>query len=147
MSVQDLIAAAHCLLAAAEAHPGFDPAPAKALRAALAAAPEQAEPVGEVKQKRGSADGSIFVLWRKQVKPGDLIYTVPPAPAPIAQPHVTKVDRSFRWDGEAQQHVPTLLLEFEPVPANSPCDAKGWTDRDALAKALSAGIGAQEARP
>lgn len=52
-----------------------------------------------------------------------------------AQP--TKIDRGFRWDGEAQQHIPTLLIEFDPVPANGPCDAKGWQDRNALADALS----------
>lgn len=54
-----------------------------------------------------------------------------------AVPGVRKLDRSFRWDGEALQHVPQLLVEFDPVPANGPCDAKGWKDRDALAAALA----------
>lgn len=58
-------------------------------------------------------------------------------PAPSAAVVVQKIDRGFRWDGEKQQHIPTLLIEFEPVPANSPCDAKGWQDRDALADLLS----------
>jgi len=53
-------------------------------------------------------------------------------------PDVRSVDRGFRWDGEAQHHVPTLLIEFEPVPAGSPNNAKGWEDRDALASALTA---------
>lgn len=52
---------------------------------------------------------------------------------------VRKIDRGFRWDGENLQHVPTLLLEFEPVPANSPCDAKGWQDRDAVARSVALG--------
>lgn len=47
-------------------------------------------------------------------------------------------DVGFRWDGERQHHVPKLVVEFEPVPANSPCDAKGWKDRDAVAAMLSA---------
>lgn len=34
--------------------------------------------------------------------------------------------------------------EFDPVPANSPCDAKGWNDRDALAALLQS---TPDARP
>lgn len=52
-------------------------------------------------------------------------------------PH-TKVRADFYWVPEKQHHVPTLLIEFEPVPAGEPCDAKGWTDRDNLAAALAA---------
>jgi hypothetical protein len=47
-------------------------------------------------------------------------------------------DVGFRWDGERQHHVPKLVVEFEPVPENSPWDAKGWKDRDAVAAMLSA---------
>lgn len=47
-------------------------------------------------------------------------------------------DKSFRWDGEKQQHIPRLIIEFEPVPANSPCDAQGWKDRDTVAKMFAA---------
>lgn len=54
-----------------------------------------------------------------------------------AVPH-TKVKPDFYWDSEKQHHVPTLLIEFEPVPAGEPCDAKGWTDRDNLAAMLAA---------
>jgi hypothetical protein len=43
----------------------------------------------------------------------------------------------FRWDSEKLQHVPQLLIEFEPVPAGSPNDAKGWRDRDAMVAALA----------
>lgn len=57
---------------------------------------------------------------------------------PVRVPDVGRIDRSFRWDGDAQHHVPTMLVEFEPVPANSPIDAKGWKDRDALAFMLTA---------
>jgi len=47
-------------------------------------------------------------------------------------------DVGFRWDGERLYHIPKLVVEFEPVPANSPIDAKGWKDRDAVAAMLSA---------
>lgn len=60
----------------------------------------------------------------------------PVAPAP--QPAPVKIVRDFRWDSDQQHHVPTLLLEFEPVPANSPIDAKGWNDRDDVAIMLAA---------
>lgn len=60
----------------------------------------------------------------------------PVAPAP--QPAPVKIVRDFRWDSDWQHHVPTLLLEFEPVPANSPIDAKGWNDRDDVAIMLAA---------
>ena len=56
--------------------------------------------------------------------------------APVV-PH-TKVKPDFYWDSEKQHHVPTLLIEFEPVPAGEPCDSKGWTDRDNLAAMLAA---------
>ncbi len=59
------------------------------------------------------------------------------APQVAAVPH-TKVKADFRWDSENQHHTPTLLIEFEPVPAGEPCDAKGWTDRDKLAAMLAA---------
>lgn len=52
-------------------------------------------------------------------------------------PH-TKVKPDFRWDSESKHHIPTLLIEFDPVPAGEPCDAKGWTDRDNLAAMLAA---------
>ena len=66
----------------------------------------------------------------------EALRTQQPAPATQQAVVVRKIDRGFRWDGENLQHVPTLLLEFEPVPANSPCDAKGWQDRDAVADRL-----------
>lgn len=47
-------------------------------------------------------------------------------------------DVGFRWDGERQHYVPKLVVEFEPVPENSPWDAKGWKDRDAVAAMISA---------
>lgn len=47
-------------------------------------------------------------------------------------------NRGFRWDSEKQQHVPHLLIEFTPVPANNPNDSTGWKDRDALAGMLAA---------
>lgn len=52
-------------------------------------------------------------------------------------PDFEKLDRGFRWVSEKQHHVPTLLIEFEPIPANSPVTEKGWQDRDALAAFLT----------
>lgn len=51
---------------------------------------------------------------------------------------VRHLDRSFRFDPGAQQHIPTLLVEFEPVSAVGGGDpkAKGWRDRDLLAMML-----------
>lgn len=54
-----------------------------------------------------------------------------------AVPQGLKVERGFEWDGEALHHVPTLLVEFEPVPMNSPNTSKGWSDRDAVADMLT----------
>ncbi|MBP6564012.1 MAG: hypothetical protein KA200_00205 [Burkholderiales bacterium] len=51
---------------------------------------------------------------------------------------VCMVDAGFRFDRERQQHVPNLLVEFEPVPVNGGVHAKGWADRNALAKFLRA---------
>ena len=51
---------------------------------------------------------------------------------------VCKVDPGFRWDGDAQQHVPQVLVEFAPVPANALNDSPGWLARDAFVAALSA---------
>ncbi|WP_019573315.1 hypothetical protein [Curvibacter lanceolatus] len=50
---------------------------------------------------------------------------------------VTRTDAGFDWDDTAQHHIPKLTVWFTPVPANAPCDAKGWKDRDALASLLS----------
>lgn len=51
---------------------------------------------------------------------------------------ITRADLGFDFDGEAQHHVPKLTVWFTPVPVNGPCDAKGWKDRDALARLLAA---------
>lgn len=61
-------------------------------------------------------------------------------------PECRIADVGFRWDAERQHHVPQLVVEFEPVPANSPNDAKGWKDCDALAKLLAAAPPAPAAR-
>ena len=73
--------------------------------------------------------------WAPLILPG-----AQPAPS-----DVRKVVLGFRWDSEAQCHIPTLEVEFEPVPAEFPNDAKGWQDRDRLAAWLE-GIPAQPAQ-
>ena len=61
-----------------------------------------------------------------------------PAPAEPALPPCKVSAIGHSWDSAAQQHIPTLVIEFEPVPANSPNTAKGWADRDRLAAMLAA---------
>ena len=61
-----------------------------------------------------------------------------PASASVAAPDYRIADRGFRWDAENRQHIPQLLIEFAPVPANDPNDSKGWKDRDSLAAMLAA---------
>ena len=61
-----------------------------------------------------------------------------PASASVAAPDYRIADRGFRWDAETRQHIPQLLIEFAPVPANDPNDSKGWKDRDSLAAMLAA---------
>lgn len=65
------------------------------------------------------------------------LYTRPIQPVPSV-PDVLKITRDFTWVSEKQHHIPTLILEFTPVPANIPNDAKGWKDRDNLAAMLAA---------
>lgn len=55
-----------------------------------------------------------------------------------ALPQCHVADIGFRWDGERRHHIPSLLIEFEPVPMNAPANSKGWVDRDAMAAILAA---------
>lgn len=57
--------------------------------------------------------------------------------AEVRIPRCFITDVGFRWDGDAQHHVPKLVVEFEPVPVGATGDAKGWKDRDALADLLA----------
>lgn len=59
---------------------------------------------------------------------------------PGGVPEGLTVEKDFQWNSIQQHHVPTLLIKFTPVPANSPCDAKGWRDRDHVAKLLTAAL-------
>ena len=52
---------------------------------------------------------------------------------------VRKVTLGFRWESEAQRHIPTIEIEFDPVSPDSPNDAKGWQDRDRIAAMLTPG--------
>lgn len=54
----------------------------------------------------------------------------------------TVIDSGFRFDGQLQQHIPRLVIEFEPVPVGHPSDAKGWKDRDAVASMVAAALSA-----
>ena len=59
-------------------------------------------------------------------------------PAPSVPEGISRVSPDFYWDSAKQHHIPTVLVEFEPVPVGSPNDAKGWQDRDRFA-ALTTG--------
>ena len=84
--------------------------------------------------------------WDYQTNRGDLRPDTPADPLFVAaaQPATTAVPPchvaviGHRFDPVNQTHVPQVLLEFEPVPVNSPNDAKGWQDRDALAAMIAA---------
>ena len=58
-------------------------------------------------------------------------------PAPSINEGVRKVTLGFRWESEAQHHIPTIEIEFDPVSPGSPNDAKGWQDRARLASMLT----------
>ena len=57
--------------------------------------------------------------------------------APSINEGVRKVTLGFRWESEAQHHIPTIEIEFDPVSPDSPNDAKGWQDRDRITSMLS----------
>jgi len=66
------------------------------------------------------------------------LYALPGAQhAPSINEGVRKVTLGFRWESEAQHHIPTIEIEFDPVSPDSPNDAKGWQDRDRIASMLS----------
>ena len=71
----------------------------------------------------------------REVQP---LYSTPPAAQPVAVPACKVVDVGYRYDDSGRQHFPRLVIEFDPAPFNSPSDAKGWKDRDALAAMLAA---------
>lgn len=48
------------------------------------------------------------------------------------------VSVGFRFDEVTQQHIPSLEIEFDPIPFNAGNDAKGWKDRDNFVKYLAA---------
>lgn len=64
-------------------------------------------------------------------------HTQPTQPAPSINEDVRKVTLGFRWESEAQHHIPTIEIEFDPVSPDSPNDVKGWQDRDRIASMLS----------
>lgn len=78
------------------------------------------------------ATGREFLAWEIRAAIESALPDVP------TLPKCSGWDRAFRWDGDRQQHIPSLIVEFEPVPFDGPNDAKGWKDRDAFAAMLSA---------
>ena len=66
-------------------------------------------------------------------------------PAPSIPEGIQRVARDFYWDSAALHHVPFVRVEFQPVVANAPNDAKGWQDRDRFFAAMLAA--APETKP
>lgn len=90
--------------------------------------------------KHAIEGGSTTVIVSKfPVNPTDApLYALPGAQiAPSIHEGVRKVTLGFRWESEAQHHIPTIEIEFDPVSPDSPNDAKGWQDRDRIASMLS----------
>ena len=54
--------------------------------------------------------------------------------------NVSRCEKTFSWDGEKKEYIPKLILEFHPVPMNSPYDAKELVDRNALDAAIAAAL-------
>ena len=103
---------------------------------------ERQEPVAEWVD--GAFDQYPHLRWSEPYKAivGAKLYTklyaLPGAqPAPSINEGVRKVTLGFRWESEAQHHIPTIEIEFDPVSPNSPNDAKSWQDRDRLAAMLT----------
>ena len=80
-------------------------------------------------QKTDNIEATIEAV-RKAVAPQPAVEWTPPSGMKVA-------DIGFVWDGENQQHIPRLVIHFEPVPANSGVNAKGWQDRDAFVAILT----------
>ena len=102
--------------------------------------PDAAQPAPPVARPQLHRECAMFP---PEDRCGECRPATPPAAArvPLFDCHVAKIDH--RWDGERQHHVPTLLIEFEPVPVNAGGHAKGWQDRDAMAQALKSGCAAR----
>ena len=90
--------------------------------------PIEGQPSRQIERIGRDAESAI-AAWNRRASP---------ASVPVAAPDYRIADRGFRWDAETRQHIPQLLIEFAPVPANEPNDSKGWKDRDSLAAMLAA---------
>ena len=111
-----------------------------ALRAKIAEMEKQ-EPVAWI--GRGPRDGQIefsahrpapSVMRDFGMKP---LYLVPGAqPAPSIPEGIQRVASDFYWDRTTLHHVPFVRVEFQPVAADAPDDAKGWQDRDRFFDAM-----------
>lgn len=107
-----------------------------ALRAKIAEM-ERQEPECEVVGQIRNVGYEVRTL-KYDLPPGMKLYALPGAqPAPSINEGVRKVTLDFRWESEAQHHIPTIEIEFDPVSPGSPNDAKSWQDRDRLAAMLT----------
>lgn len=91
-------------------------------------------------------DRRVFARAVEAAAVSPLLERIAALEAKLAQrvPPCRVADRGFRWDGDRQEHVPKLVIEFDAVPHNGPADSKGWVDRDALDALLSATPAAPE---
>lgn len=94
-------------------------------------------------------DRRVFARAIEAAATEPLLERIAALEAKLAQqvPPCRVADRGFRWDGDRQEHIPKLVIEFDEVPFDAPADSKGWTDRDALAALLSAAPAAPEQAP
>ena len=99
---------------------------------------ERQEPVATI---AGVDEYGPMLTWNKHwldLAVGADLYALSGAqPAPSINEGVRKVTLDFLWESEAQHHIPTIEIEFEPVSPESPNDAKSWQDRDRLAAMLT----------
>ena len=92
------------------------------------------EPCGTVKQKRGYPEGHCFVLWTKDIKPGDSLYLQPTAPAQPADPDAerfcwmqSKISE-FRTRDFGKQ-VTLMFSDETTLAAHQQCDLRGIVDK------------------
>ena len=81
---------------------------------------------------------SAWCRYRGEVEADTLMDLDGAQPAPSIPEGIQRVARDFYWDRAALHHVPFVRVEFQPVAANSPNDAKGWQDRDRFFAAMLA---------
>ncbi len=79
---------------------------------------------------------SAWCRYRGEVEADTLMDLDGAQLAPIIPEGIQRVASDFYWDRATLHHVPFVRVEFQPVAADEPDDAKGWQDRDRFFAAM-----------